>query len=75
MGTSSYSGEARGIFYGFGRARFLNSLISELLFCNESLYIPTHVRNDNEDALYQSRSNNTSNDEERLIRFLESSRE
>ena len=48
--TSSYSGEIRTLFYGFDIDRMLKVLLSELMFGNMGVGIPTYVRNDNPDA-------------------------
>ena len=59
VATSSYSGDIRSIFYRFDTSRLLKSLISELLIGNDSLHIPSSVRNDNAEAVCQFPSINS----------------
>ena len=50
---------AQALFYGFDMARMSKGLLSGLAFGNMGVEIPTYVRNDNSDALYQAGSVNT----------------
>ena len=73
--TSSYAGETQSLFYVFDMAMMLKGLLAELTFGNMGAAIPTYVRNDKQDAVYQADSVNTTTNEKRLSGYLESNRE
>ena len=52
----------------------LKGLLSELMFANIGVSIPTYVRNDNSVAVYQVDSVNTATNEKRSNGFLRSNR-
>ena len=56
-------------------ARMSKSLLAGLMFWNIGMEIPTYVRGDNSDALYQVDSVNTATNEKRLNGFIERNRE
>ena len=56
-------------------ARMLNGLLSELSLGDVGVEIPTYVRNDNSDAVYQVDSVNTATNEKRPDGFLEINRD
>ena len=58
------------MFYGFDMAMMLKGLLAELMFANVGVEIPTYVRNDNSDAVYQVDSINTAGNEKRVNGFL-----
>ena len=62
-------------FYGFDMKRMSKCLLSELTFGVSGAEIPTYVRNDNSDAVYQVDPVNTVTNEKRLNGFLASNRE
>ena len=59
VSASCYTGEIQALRYGFGLARILNLLISQLILGNIGGGIPTYVRNDRSDSAYQVDSANT----------------
>ena len=63
VSASSYTGQIQALFYGFDMSRMLKGLLSELMFGNMGAVIPTYVRSDNSNAVYQVDSVNTSTDE------------
>ena len=63
------------MFYCYDMARMLKGLLSELLFGNVGMEIPTYVRNDNSTVLHQVDSPSTVTDEKRLNDFPGSNRE
>ena len=56
VATSSFDGGIQAVFYGFYMGRMLKGLLSELLFGNMGVGIPTYVRNDNSAVVYQADS-------------------
>ena len=70
--TYSYAGGIQALFYGSDMARAMKCLLEELIFGNMGPGIPTYVRSDNTDALYQVDSANTATNEKRLNGLLES---
>ena len=74
VATPSFAGGVQAVF-GFDVARMLKGLLSEILFGNKGVKIPTYVRNDNSTAVYQVDSANTVTNAKRLNNFLESNRE
>ena len=54
--------------------RMLKGLLAELMFGNTGVAIPTYVRSDNSDAVYQVELVNTVANEKRLDGLLESNR-
>ena len=61
--ASSYAWEIQASFYGRDMARMLEGLSEELMFGNIGAEIPTYVRNDNSDSVYQVDSVNTATNE------------
>ena len=57
--TSSFADGVKALFYDFDMARMLKGLLSELMLGDIAVEIPTYVRNDNADAVYQVDSVNT----------------
>ena len=53
VSTSSYSVEMQAFFYGCEIAGMLKGILAELLFGNMGVDIPTYIRNDSSDAVYQ----------------------
>ena len=69
--TPSYHGWIQAIFYGFDASRFLNGITPELLlFGNEAVRIPAHVRNDNTDDAWKVQPINSVTREKRLNSFF-----
>ena len=59
VSASSYAGKTQALFYGFDVARMSKGLLSELMFGTMGVAIPTYVRNDNSDTVYQVEPSNT----------------
>ena len=56
--TSSYAWEIRAAFRGFVTARFLKSILSELLFGNGKVEISTRIQSDNSSFVEHAHSIN-----------------
>ena len=61
--TPSYDGEIQALFYGFDMSTMLKCLLAELTSGNMGAEVPTYVRNDNPDAVYQVDAVNTAANE------------
>ena len=59
VATSSYTGGIQDAFHGYDTARFLKSLLAELLRGNENVDICTRIRNDNSIVVDRVRSINS----------------
>ena len=75
VATSSYAGEIQAEFHGFGAARCLKSMLSELLFGNDNTDIVTRIRNDNSSAVEHAHSINSAAKYRRLNGFISINRE
>ena len=75
VATSSVAGEIHAAFYGFDMDGALKGLLTELLFGNIGVAIPTYVRSNNSTVVHQIDSAGAVTNAKRLNRFLESDRE
>ena len=72
--TSKEAGEIQAVFYGCDMAMMLKGLLSDLLFGNIGVEIPTYVRNDNCTLLYHVESAKSVSSGKRPNVFLETNR-